>query len=772
MQTYHVHISGLVQGVGFRPFVCSLAREMNIEGWVCNSTNGVHIEINATESECRDFYARLLKNPPANAVITGHSIIKTELKQFNSFTIESSTSESLPDLLITPDMAICPGCKREVLDKYNRRYHYPFTSCLNCGPRYSIMTSLPYDREQTTMAELPLCNHCKEEYNDIRNERHYCQTNSCPDCAIPMHLSDGRGKIISENNNEIFQLLNEVLREGKIAAVKGIGGYLLICDATNASAIETLRKRKHRPSKPFALLYKDIDMVKKDVCISPEEQNAMEEKVAPIVLCRIHKNENNISINEIAPNLKKIGVMLPCSPLLMLIADRFDKPLIATSGNISGSPIIFRDDEAVKYLGDVSDMILTFDREIVTPQDDSVIQFTEKGQRMILRRSRGLAPGYFPDPFGKREECILAMGGELKSAFALYNKGNLLVSQFLGDQASYESQESFLLTKTHLQQLFQCTPQKILVDKHPGYFVSEGGRNEAIKENIELLEVQHHKAHFAAVLAENNLLSEKQPVLGVIWDGAGYGEDQQAWGSEMFLYQDAEMKRVGHLDYFPQIMGDKMNKEPRLSALSLLRAFSDNQSIIRHFFTKQEWNYYNQLLEQKPKLLTSSMGRFLDGMAAILGITGINTYEGEAAMRLEAIAQRCMDIPLTVYSLPFENGIFKWQPFLSEMLKDYSHKEDVSTIAWKVFNSLAAAIADAAGKFHVGKIACSGGVFQNALLTDMVSEKLQSTSQLYLHRQLSPNDECISFGQLAYYFIETQSEEKARSQTRNVIVTS
>jgi hydrogenase maturation protein HypF len=772
MQTYHIHISGLVQGVGFRPFVCRLAREMNIQGWVCNSNNGVHIEFNATESDSRGFYARLLKDAPANAVITAHSIIKTEPKEFNSFTIETSIGNTLPDLLITPDMAICPDCKGEVLDKYNQRYHYPFTSCLNCGPRYSIMTSLPYDREDTTMAELPLCSHCKEEYNDILNERHYCQTNSCPDCAIPMHLFDSGGKIISGTNQEIFQLLHEGLKAGKIAAVKGIGGYLLICDATNATAIDTLRKRKHRPSKPFALLYKDIEMVKRDVHISPEEQNAMEEKVTPIVLCRIQKNGHNISLHEIAPNLNKIGVMLPCSPLLLLIAERFDRPLIATSGNISGSPIIFRDDESVKYLGDVSDMILTFDREIVTPQDDSVIQYTEKGQKIILRRSRGLAPGYFPDPFGKSEERILAMGGELKSAFALYNNGNLLVSQFLGDQASYESQKSFLLTKAHLQQLFQWTPQKILVDKHPGYFVSEEGRNEAAKENIELLEVQHHKAHFAAVLAENNMLSEKEPVLGVIWDGAGYGDDQQVWGSEMFLYKDAEMKRVAHIDYFAQIMGDKMNKEPRLSALSLLRAFTDNQSIIQYYFSRQEWNYYQQLLTQEPKLLTSSMGRFLDGIAAILGITGVNTYEGEAAMRLEAIAQRCMDIPTTVYSLPFENGIFKWQAFLSELLIDYANKEDVRKIAWKVFNSLAAAIADAAGKFKIGKIACSGGVFQNALLTDMVKEKFQSLSRLYLHRQLSPNDESIGFGQLAYYFIETRQKEKAKSHTRNVIVTS
>jgi len=287
MQTHHIHISGLVQGVGFRPFVYRLAIEMNINGWVCNSNDGVHIEFNATDTTAKDFYDRILYQAPRNAIIAKHTITKTCKKEFDSFTIHSSNNKNTPDLLITPDIAICDSCKKEILDIHNRRYMYPFTTCLNCGPRYSIINSLPYDRENTTMAQLTMCNHCLKEYNNIKNERHFSQTNTCPECSIPMYLFEAKGKSVSRNNIEILQLLDKSLKEGKIVAVKGIGGYLLLCDATNAKAIQTLRLRKHRPAKPFALLYKDMDMVCNDVILSPVEQIALQEKSAPIVLCRV-----------------------------------------------------------------------------------------------------------------------------------------------------------------------------------------------------------------------------------------------------------------------------------------------------------------------------------------------------------------------------------------------------------------------------------------------------------------------------------------------------
>jgi len=763
MQTHHIHIKGLVQGVGFRPFVCRIAKQMGINGMVCNGNDGVHIEITAVDYLANDFYKSIISHSPGNAIITEHSSKKISHKEFNSFSIHPSNNRALPDLLITPDIALCDDCKKELFDKNNRRFRYPFTTCLKCGPRYSIMKSLPYDRENTTMHHLKMCAHCHEEYLDIYNQRHFSQTNSCPECTIPMHLYDTEGKLKSGDSDIIIQLLDAALKEGKIAAVKGIGGYLLICDATNTKTIKTLRQRKHRPAKPFALLYTDIDMVQKDVKLSGDELIALQEKVSPIVLCRIKDNQNNIALGEIAPGLNRVGIMLPYTALLLLISEKFNKPLVATSGNISGSPVIYKDNEAIEWLSEVADLIVTFDRDIVTPQDDSVLQYTDKGKKIILRRSRGLAPGYFPNPLKESDECLLAMGSELKSAFALYNKGNLLISQYLGDQSSLESQKSYAVTRNHLQQLFNCFPEKILIDKHPEYYISQSGREEAYKNNIELIEVQHHKAHFAAVLAENELLSEKKPVLGVIWDGSGYGDDKQIWGSEFFISRDNHFKRGAHLDYFPQMLGDKMNKEPRLSALSLLTKLPGKQHLVRKYFSEKEWDYYQQLIKQPAMLLTSSMGRFLDGIAALLGICSVNTFEGEAAMRLEAIARDSVDMQKGVYSMPFENGILNWQPFILEMLEEYDRKENKATIAGKVFLSLAKSIAAITDELNIDKIAFSGGVFQNALLTDLVLEEMK-TKQLFFHRQLSPNDECIGFGQLAYYFMQKPAQHNPVKQ--------
>lgn len=751
MLTHHIHIGGLVQGVGFRPFVCRTAREMEIKGWVCNGSDGVHIEFNASEAVAKDFYSFLLTHSPGNALLTTHSLARKADKLFDTFSIKASTNSTVPTLLLTPDLAICPSCRAEVLDKNNRRYRYPFTTCLNCGPRYSIMKSIPYDRENTTMAHLSMCNTCNAEFNDIDNPRHFSQTNSCPDCAIQMHLFE-KGTELSGDTEMHLEVVDKALKAGKIVAVKGIGGYLLLCDATNAKAIETLRERKRRPAKPFALLYKDLPMAEADVHLSPEERNALQDKAAPIVLCRLKSNGPGILSGQIAPGLNRIGIMLPYTALLLLISDSFNKPLIATSGNISGSPVIYKDDEAVHVLGDIADYVLTFDRDIVTPQDDSVIQFTEDGHKIILRRSRGLAPGYFPYPCSDKNEIILAMGAEMKSAFALYNKGNLIVSQFLGDQGTLESQRSLRKTKAYLLDLFHSTPEKILIDKHPGYFSSAVGREEASRTNTDCLEVQHHKAHFTAVLAENKLLDEKQPVLGVTWDGSGYGDDKQIWGSEFFLYQKGHLERIAHLAYFPQLLGDKMAKEPRLSALSLLQHLPEHQEVLRPYFTNEEWSYYQKLLQQPSELFTSSMGRFLDGIAALLGVCSINTYEGEAAMKLEALAQTCTTQPEAIYFFPFEKGLLDYRIFLAGILDDLSSNVAKNFIARKVFQSLSQALLEVSDQLNIQKIACSGGVFQNGLLADMVSAHKEQGKQVYFHHQLSPNDECIGFGQLAYYF--------------------
>lgn len=759
MTTYHIHINGQVQGVGFRPFVYKQAGQMGVQGWVSNSNDGVHVEFNATPDMAARFYHSLISDPPPNAIITHHHIDEVPLQSFTSFQIKESDTAAKPNLLFTPDIALCRECCEEVLVPGNRWSGYAFTTCLHCGPRYSIITELPYDRKATTMAPLPTCPNCVEEYNNVYNRRHFSQTISCSDCAIPMHLYRTTGEELFPKDCSMLNAATNLLREGAIIAVKGIGGYLLLCDAGNQGAITTLRERKHRPAKPFALLYPNIQKLKDDTEIHRTEIAALRDKSAPIVLCPLKPApRHKLCTDLIAPGLSKIGVMLPYTPLLLLITEAFKTPLIATSGNISGSPIIYKDEEALEHLSPVADYLLTYDRAIVVPQDDSVVHFTGGRHKIILRRSRGLAPTYHPNPFPYTKETVLAMGGELKAAFALQQQSNIYVSQFLGNQEHLQSQEAYAETLAHLLKLLQAKPDLILVDKHPGYYVSALGKEKALIENVRLMEVQHHKAHFGAVLAENGLLGSAEPVLGVTWDGTGYGEDGQIWGGEFFLLQEGEMHRVAHLDYFPQLLGDKMSREPRLSALSLLRNLPAGLQALKSHFTEAEWNYYSKVIDQDTPLLTSSMGRFLDGVAALLGICIVNTYEGEAAMRMEALAATCRRQPKDYYPLPLVDGRLPFNELLARVVSDLEDKKSTASIAWKVFCSLAKAISKVAEHFGVRKIAFSGGVFQNALLTELVIEQLSQKAYLYFHRQLSPNDECIGFGQIACYELAKKEE--------------
>jgi hydrogenase maturation protein HypF len=729
---------------------------MKLTGCVSNTNDGVHIAINADEEKAKEFYQHIIQNPPVNAIITDHFIEEIEKKKYNGFSIIHSITNTEPDLLLTPDIAICDICREEIHDPANRRYGYAFTTCLNCGPRYSIQTALPYDRNNTTMHHLHMCSDCDAEYHNINDRRHFSQTNSCPACEIRLHYYAGSEQATGEQDigdriedRDIIMLAAKDILAGKIVAVKGIGGYLLLCDATNEEAIKTLRNRKQRPAKPLAVMYPSIEMAEDDLELRSVEVQALKSKAAPIVLCKA-KNKLQICHDQVAPGLDKIGVMLPGSPLLELLASALKIPFIATSGNISGSPIIYKDEDALTNLFDAADCILTYDREIVAPQDDSVMQFTDSGQQIILRRSRGLAPNFYPSPFKHNTEYILAMGAELKSSFAIQQK-NLYISQYLGDQGSVESQESYSKTLAHLKHLLHFEPSVILADKHPSYNVSALGRQMAGEQNVKLIEVQHHEAHYAAVLAENDLTEKEEPVLGFIWDGTGYGDDGQIWGGEVFMYRDQQIDRKLHLKYFPQILGDKMSREPRLSALSLLHDMPEFHGVIHGQFTHSEWAYYHKLLKQEDHLQTSSMGRFLDGLAAILGICTHNTYEGEAAMKLEALARgsnhhSSFSYPMPVISDSIDTGLF-----LEEMMNDVLHGYNKAWIAGKIFNSLAIMIDEISDRYHARDLAFSGGVFQNALLVDLIKKQLGRRENLYFHQQLSPNDECIGFGQLAMY---------------------
>ena len=754
MHTYHIHIRGRVQGVGLRPFVCRLATQYALTGTIANSTDGVHILINAGEEQAEIFYRSILSQAPAHAVIVHHQIEKTGFINFSGFHIIESMADAAPDLLITPDIAICAACRAELTQNNNRRQSYPFTTCLQCGPRYSIITKIPYDRQNTTMAHLNMCDTCSHEYNDIQDRRHFSQTNSCPDCAIHMHLYEDNKNEPFEDQTEIINKLVSSLCSGKITAVKGIGGYLLLCDATNAESIHTLRKRKQRPAKPFAVLYPDLETAETDLVINEHERAALTGKVAPIVLCNFRENNSTvICVDEIAPHLDKLGIMLPYTPMLQLICSQFGKPLIATSANISGSPIIYTDEQALDDLWNVADLILTYDRKIVTPQDDSVWQFTPAGKRIVLRRSRGMAPDFYPHSLGETTETLVAMGADMKGAFAIQHKDKIYISQYLGDQGDYLSQQSFRETFEFLLKLFNLKPGIILTDEHPSYYTSIEGKNQALESSIQHESVQHHKAHFAAVMAENNLLSPSSAVLGFIWDGTGYGEDRQIWGGEVFRYDQGEVERILFLDYFPQLLGDKMSLEPRLSALSMLKDHPKSAALLAHYFSPVEWDYYQKLLSREDNLLTSSMGRLMDGIAALLGLCNLNTYEGQAAMELEVLARSYEKQTDACYPLPIRYNRIDWRIMLDEIMDDILNKEEKAFIARKFYNSLVRLIEQVSDIFDINVLAFSGGVFQNALLMEMITQELSKNKELHFHRQLSPNDECIALGQLAMYKI-------------------
>ncbi|MGB4773242.1 MAG: carbamoyltransferase HypF [Chitinophagaceae bacterium] len=744
MQSYHIHIRGMVQGVGFRPFVCRVALAMDINGWISNASDGVHIECTGDESTTLEFYHHILQHSPKLAVITSYDIKEIPLRTFQGFSILQEDIAQEPDLLLTPDIALCADCRKEIHESTDRRHQYAFTTCLQCGPRYSIIQSLPYERVNTTMAPFSMCRDCNDEYHDIQGRRHYSQTNSCPSCAIQMELTG-----FQLEQDQIIAKAAQLILQGKILAVKGIGGYMLICDATNAEVINTLRLRKNRPAKPFAVMFPSLAMAKLDANIRTIEEKALLSRYAPILLCAINKRGPLEPTAEyIAPGLEKLGVLLPYSPLLELISTTVGAPLIATSGNISGSPIIYKDEEALQHLTGIADHVLLYIREIVTPQDDSVVQYTEQEQLIILRRARGLAPSYVPMLFPDNG-TYLAMGAELKSAFAIRQKNNLYVSQYLGNQYSLESQEAYKETLEHFQNMLRLKPKEVIIDAHPNYQVSALGREWSEKSGASLLEVQHHHAHVAAVLAEHKLLDSSGPILGFAWDGTGYGDDGQIWGSETFVYAAGKMERVAHLKYFPQLLGDKMSREPRLSALSLLHYFQEYHHHIARHFTTNEWNLYQRLLNQETPVKTSSMGRFLDALACILGITTHNSYEGEAAMQLEALAISEKHRTKYSYPLPLVNGVLDWEVMLDQFMHDVQLARSRGWIALKIFNALADAIIEISEKQNISQLAFSGGVFQNAFLVNIIQEKCKGKKKLYFHKLLSPNDECIGVGQLA-----------------------
>ena len=766
METYHIHINGIVQGVGFRPMVYQLAKQMQLNGFVKNGSDGVHVFFNASEDVANSFFKKIILDAPKQSKIISSELRKSNYKNFTGFSIVVEDDDNCrKQVLMSPETAICTYCRNEMHDITNRRYRYPFITCTQCGPRYSIINDLPYERHGTSMQKFTMCKRCNDEYNNVTDRRFFSQTNSCADCGIELSLHENNADIVSNNSEEILLRIKQLLREGKIIAVKGIGGYLLLCDANNAATIQVLRSRKHRPRKPFAILYPDIETVRNNFEVNKQEKGLLESGDAPIVLL-FPKQEafNHLAVKNIAPGLKRLGIMLPYSPLLELISNDYVKPLIATSANISGSPIIYKDDDALAYLFEIADYIVSYNRAIIIPEDDSVVQVSKhSGKKIILRRSRGYAPSfldYEPRSNGssgraQKNLCVLSTGAFLKSSFTLSVNGNVFISQFLGSGESYESQQMYKDTVKHWLKMYDVKPDVIIADKHPGYFSHQYavGLSEEFKSNIQF--IQHHEAHFAAVLAENDLLQSTEPVLGVIWDGTGLGEDGNIWGGEFFKYENNEMLRCYHFDYFPAIAGDKLALEPRIAALCVSNDAWPYPETLKEKFTEAEWNTYQSLINTTT-LFSSSAGRIFDAVASLLDISDKQTYEGEAAMYLQALAEEYVnDNGFVMDDSYFKEDSHYYRiptaTLIQGIVIDIKRGKSKSYIAAKFHYSLVVLIDIVVKNIGVEKICFSGGVFQNALLVDWIQNEYSNKYQLYFHKNLSPNDENISFGQMVYY---------------------
>lgn len=746
--SFKIKITGQVQGVGFRPFVYGLAQEFGVRGTVSNNAEGVIIYASGPEKDIRSFYRNIIERSPRVAKINNPIFEKIDFRKFDRFQIVPSEKSGKLNLQLTPDFAICDVCKNEVSDRNNRRYHYPFTTCVHCGPRWAITQTFPFERNHTAMAQFAMCDDCKKEYIDPTNRRFHSQTNSCTKCGVSLFLTNAQGNVIDVPPALVFKKVAELILAGNIIAIKNTAGYLLCCDAANKTVVQQLRDKKHRPQKPFAILYPSLSLLKQHLKINPEQENALTSAERPIVILPKTDFKGALALTELAPHLNQLGVMLPYSGMLHLLAEEINVPIVATSGNIHGSPIIGSKEMAHTELKNVADYFLHHDLEIIHPQDDSVVKFSTKfNQKVIFRRSRGYAPNFHGTAVGTPKRAI-AMGAHLKSTIAFLPNDFLYIGQYLGNLDHYEVYERFVGTVTKFIDLFEQKPDVVLVDRHPAYLSTQYGKELSKQVRAKLYQIQHHKAHFASVLGEHELFNTKNPVLGVIWDGTGYGDDGQIWGGEFFKYHSDCLERLAHFDYFDWLAGDKMAKEPKLSLFSLSN--DELNSKVAEKFSGKEIKVY-QALKKRNTLKTSSVGRLFDAVASVLNICDHNTYEGEAAILLENHItdyelQQCRS-----YCTLLDNGNIPTQLLFSNLYKDVKNGTDNKVIIANFLYTLATLVFQVADRQNIRHIAFSGGVFQNTVLMDMLKEQSKNSYTLYFNRNLSPNDENISFGQLMYY---------------------
>ncbi len=744
-----IKVKGIVQGVGFRPFVFGLAKQYHLTGWVRNSSSGVDIVLNGTEEGLQAFLEQLKAHPPALAKIDQVLSTSVQPENFTEFTILPSLAEEGQFVPISPDMSICPDCQRELFDPSNHRYRYPFINCTNCGPRFSIIRDIPYDRPKTTMAGFKMCPTCEKEYHDPLDRRFHAQPIACDDCGPQIWFESG-GQRLAEKEAAL-QLARQWLREGKILAIKGIGGFHLACDARNDKAVAALRSRKKRSDKAFALMSFSPEIIARYCEVTAAEMALLESPQHPIVLLE-RKPGTSVS-RTVAPGQTSLGFMLPYTPLHLLLlepAPDFPEVFVMTSGNSSEEPVAFEDQDAFNHLTKIADGFLMNDRPIHMRVDDSVYRVIEE-KPYPIRRSRGYAPDAVKLPLPGKPS--LACGAELKNTFCLTRDEYAFLSHHIGDLENYETLSSFESGIEHFKTLFRIEPQLIAADLHPDYLSTKYALALSQREKLPLVQVQHHHAHLASCLADNGWASN-DPVIGLTFDGTGLGTDGVIWGGEVLVGGYAGYERRFHLSEAPLPGGEAAIRHPSRIALAYLSAFGldwDPDFSPVETLCAQDRTVLRSLLDNHINTpLTTSMGRLFDAVSALIGIRQTATYEGQAAIELESA---CDQNETSAYQIPFSGQEMQLKPLFEQIVADLYAGISPSVLSARFHNGLAQMTAQVCQQIRsessINTVAFSGGVWQNKTLLLKTTHLLrQAGFELLLHRQVPTNDGGICLGQV------------------------
>jgi hydrogenase maturation protein HypF len=776
-------IRGAVQGVGFRPFVFRLATELGLYGWITNSSQGVTIEVEGARNVLEDFLLRLESEKPPRSFIQSLESSWLDPLGFVGFEIRQSSVSGEKTALILPDIATCPDCRGEIFDPANRRHFYPFTNCTNCGPRFSIIEALPYDRANTSMKAFQMCPSCQAEYDNPRDRRFHAQPNACPVCGPHLELWDRDGTILANcsttgTTQGLLASASRAIRDGKILALKGLGGFQFLVTASNEEAVRRLRELKHREEKPFALMFPSLEAVKGVCQVSPLEERLLCSPESPIVLLRRKPpaqkqrvaNRNppaHALANALAPGNPNLGVMLPYTPLHHLLMSLLQSPVVATSGNLSDEPICVDEKEAMARLAGIPDLFLVHNRPIVRHVDDSIARIIA-GREQVLRRARGFAPLpiQIASPVGPR---ILAVGAHLKNTVALSVGPQVFLSQHIGDLETEQAWQAFQRVILDFQRLYEASPTRIAADAHPDYLSTHFAQQLVERQAAShpgsprhppsYLAVQHHLAHVLSCMSENEL---DPPVLGVAWDGTGFGLDGTIWGGEFFLVTRQARQRIAHLRPFRLPGGDLAVKEPRRTAMGLLfqgfgRAAFDMADLppVRAFSAGELLTIKTMLSRPLNAPLSSSIGRLFDAVASLVGLRQQTRFEGQAAMELEFALEHVETAeayPMTLVREVETNDsplVLDWLPLLKEMLIDVRALVSAAQISAKFHNALVEGIITIARQVGQQRIVISGGCFQNRYLTEHAIQRLREEGfSPYWHQRVPPNDGGIALGQI------------------------